>query len=222
MHSFSVQNNALMTQDEAEAGLSGFMAAGALAANADTPTSNAAAEVTARKDAQDEVGLAGDMAMPITDDDEWGTAPSASAKQVPTQAPPVAELAKEAPPELVEMIQKITDPGVLDAVTVVIAQRKEDLETHRNERVARLIEELAAFGFTDAAKLMSKRGPKTRRNKGTSIRTVAKKEYRLPSGETATRPGRLSNAFKAALAKYEGKSLDDFLVTEAKATDLAH
>lgn len=223
MHSFPLQNNALMTQVEAEAGHSGFMAAGALAANAVTPTSGAAAEVTARKDAQDEVGLAGDVATPITDDEEWGTAPSASAKVAPTQAPPVAELAKEAPPDLVEMIQKITDPGVLDAVTVVIAQRKEDLETHRKERVARLIEEAAALGFTDAAKLMSKRGAKTRRDKGTSTRPVVVKHYKLPSGETATRPGRFSNVFRDAFAKLEaqGRKLEEFEITKAQATDQA-
>ena len=222
MSALALLNDTPMALSEADASFMGYKAGGALTSDTDAPRSDAAAEAMAGKDAQDGVGLAGDMATPVTDDAEWGAARSTSAKVAPTQAPPVAKLAKEAPPDLVEMIQKITDPGVLDAITVVIAQRKEDLETYRNERVARLIEEAAALGLTDAAKLMSKQGPKTRRTKGTSTRTVTKKEYRLPSGETATRPGRLSNAFKAALAKCEGKSLDDFLVNKAEATELAH
>ena len=223
MSALALLNDTPMALSEADASFMGYKAGGALTYDADAPRSDAAAEAMAGKDAQDGVGLAGDMATPVTDDAEWGAARSTSAKVAPTQAPPVAKLAKEAPPDLVEMIQKITDPGVLDAVTVVIAQRKEDLETHRKERVARLIEEAAALGFTDAAKLMSKRGAKTRRDKGTSTRPVVVKRFKLPSGETATRPGRFSNAFRDALAKLEaqGRKLEEFEITKAQATDQA-
>ncbi len=178
----------------------------------DTPMT-APAEAVASTDADnDEVDLAGAI---------WATAqptPTAATTGSPVdQADPEAGTlaavpAKEAPPELVAMIQQIDDRAVLSAVQGIITQRDQELFAFQQDEVARILEMIQAAGIQD---LMAQRMGLAPGSKGTkgSAKGKMKPKYRLPTGETWTGVGMMKREFKAALE--QGAKLDDFLITEA-------
>ncbi len=180
----------------------------------DTPMT-APADAVASTDADnDEVDLAGAI---------WATAqptPTAATTGSPVdQADPEAGTlaavpAKEAPPELVAMIQQIDDRAVLSAVQGIITQRDQELFAFQEVEAARLMEMIQAAGLED---LMAQRlgiAPKSQGSKGSAkAKGKMKPKYRLPTGETWTGVGMMKREFKAALE--QGAKLDDFLITEA-------
>lgn len=178
----------------------------------DTPMT-ALADAVASTDAGDnEVDLAGAI---------WATAqptPTAATTGSPVdQADPEAGTlaavpAKDAPPELVAMIQQIDDRAVLEAVKRIIDQRHQDLTALQEANVARILEMIREAGLeAEMAQRLGFASP-SKATKG-SAKGKMKPKYRLPTGETWTGLGKMKREFKAALD--QGAKLDNFLITEA-------